>query len=393
MAQLKQVFVPINALDHGLVNLAHFSGLGIPIALLRYACVAALMALLIAPGVVFLIPELQTLLRDVYEPLATGLSSPVTAVVSLSGALVLVVSFNRAWSENEDQRLKIIGQIPGTRVKRADELPDLRDEGLASALLLIPLFPLWLSAVNASMCGLYGVNACPFTATPTTPFVPWLVLAVENLFRGALFFDFPEVYDWSRQSSINARNGFGEHLIMIMRILIDFVLISGFLQLIKINRAGHNAVDALVNSATPAGLAGRRVIGRMLKVLREADDPAVLKNAALALGQIGDPRSVSALVGLTHDQRRLVAGRAVDAIGEIMAVLPASAVGKSQAEWQRAQERLRELAADPDGGMPSQKARKLLENNEHFGLREASSAAEPRSLAEAKRGAKTQTNQ
>lgn len=375
--------MPINALDRALVNLAYLSGLGIPIALLRYACVALLMALLFAPGVVLVFPELQILLRDVYEPLAAGLSNPMTAAISLSGALVLIVSFNRAWSENEDQRLKIIGQIPGTRVQRADQLPDLRDEGLLSALLLIPLFPLWLSAVNASMCGLDGANACPFTATPTTPFVPWLVLAVENLFRGALFFDFPEVYDWSRQSSINARNGVGEHLIMIMRILIDFVLISGFLQLIKINRAGHNVVDALVNSATPAGLAGRRVIGRMLKVLREADDPAVLKNAALALGEIGDPRSVSALVDLTCDRRRLVAGRAVDAIGEVIAVMPASAVGKSKAEWERAEERLRELAADPYGGKPSQKAQKALESGVHFGWTQAAPIDQPRGLSEA----------
>ncbi|WP_461496009.1 HEAT repeat domain-containing protein [Pyruvatibacter sp.] len=374
---MSTVFRLMNTFDRGLVKLAHVAGLGIPIASVRYVTGAVLMALLFLPGIALVYPALRAFVGGGYQPLADGLSEPIVAAISLSFALLIIVSINRAWSENEDQRLKLIGQIPGARVKSADELPDLRDEGLVSALLLIPLFPLWLSAINAAICGFEGASSCPFTASSTAPFAPWLVLSAENLFRGALFFDFPEVYDWSRQSGIDARNGVGEHLIMIMRILIDFVLISGFLQLIKINRAGRNAVDALINSPTPAGLAGRRVIGRMLKALREADDPAVLKNAALALGQIGDPRSVSALVDLTRDRRRLVAGRAVDAIGEIMAVQTLPATSRLQGAWQLAETRLRELAEDLDGGMPAQKARKILESGLFVARNEAAAVQAP----------------
>ncbi|GAB5504356.1 MAG: hypothetical protein Pyrs2KO_30110 [Pyruvatibacter sp.] len=115
----------------------------------------------------------------------------------------------------------------------------------------------------------------------------------------------------------------------------------------------------------------------MLKALREADDPAVLKNAALALGQIGDPRSVSALVDLTRDRRRLVAGRAVDAIGEIMAVQTLPATSRLQGAWQLAETRLRELAEDLDGGMPAQKARKILESGLFVARNEAAAVQAP----------------
>ncbi len=327
-------------IDRWLVLTAHYLCLVHMRPSVSYASFALVFGVLFFP-VVLATPELgggflQGLLTHYVSGVAglqAYLSSPAVAAISLTFAVLLIVAINRAWALNEQGRDRLAQNLVAGDDVGADRLPDLRDEAVVAGLLLLVLIPFWLMSLNQVACDLWGVSACLYDVQPGSPsgssIAPWFVFTGEAFFRALVFFDFPEVYDWQSLGAVTVANDAGYHLVMVVRVLIDVLIITSILQVVRINRSIGDAIATLDREADRAVRTGKRIVNPLIAELRRAseEDPQKAKakhaNAAQALQRIEDPRAIHGLMALlTHHYAR-VRELAAQAIG-VLAVVPAT---------------------------------------------------------------------
>jgi len=261
---------------------------------------------------------------------------PLTPTISLSFGMFLIVGINCAWAANEAKRERIIQEIEPAG-EGTDVLPDLRDETIVSGLVLIFLLPFWLYFLNQTTCQMFGAQSCLYQVTQIgdqgTSLVPWVGFTVETFARALVFFDFPEIYQWSTWGTVEVASGGGRHIVMVVRVMIDLLIISSIFQVVRINRSQRDAILSLDQSERRAKLTGRRIVVPLIHELRaatdEQDKPLKTrhKNAALALEAIGDPSAIHGLLDLLNHRYAEVRKRAALSIGQLARPAAANPAG------------------------------------------------------------------
>jgi len=242
---------------------------------------------------------------------------PVAPAIGTTGVYVLILSINRAWALNEQLREEIAAGVK--RLKRGtDSLPDLVDEGIVAALLLIPLIPIWLASLDQAACHIYGANHCIYSGLRNPD--SWVLYGIEMIARGSTLFDFSEVYGWGDWSRIDESSFAALHLKMFVRATVDIVLIFAFVEFFRVTKETQLAVASLGTESGRAARVGARMVRHLedqiasrlgaanqMDVAEQAsseseDDNELgdtyLRNAAVALGQIGDMRAYAILAQL-----------------------------------------------------------------------------------------------
>lgn len=358
--------------DTMIAALANLIGIRVKNSAVRYLLLFFAFSLLLFPAIANLEPVAPYLRAFVSAgwPSIDWLFDPRVPTISLTAAILLIVAINRAWAHNENCRARIFAQ---TEDIKADDISDLRDEGIITAILLLPIFPFWLMYANDAACDVYGQAGCPFTVSSSADGLPysfaylgaWGQLALDAYARALLFFDFSEVYGVKMFEDISPASMLGSHLIMAVRITIDLFLISGVMQLLKIRQVGTSAVLALKNSSDPARLVGSRIIGRLIGVLKSTptiddkkssnneekkvtnnNEEKKVTNAIEAVRGIGNPEALRGLIGVLKHKKERVKGRAVAAIAALGEELPKSNALRKRAI--RALEDAREMAVRND---------------------------------------------
>lgn len=284
------------------------------LALCFWAFVLVTPAVLQLPGNQPLIEQLKSYLNDEFT---TIILHPFTAAVSTSLAFLLILSVNRAWALNEIYREKLAHRVlPGD----PDATQDLRREGAITALLLLPLLPLWLSSVNSAFCEADGVIECAFSEGHT--YGAWFSYAFASVFRAILLLDISEVYNWEPNSSVFVQNQENaQHLRMVIRASLDLIIVFTVFERLRINKFRNFAVASLDTTPDNAIAVGKRILPK-LKAIIEADtsdqENLFYKNAAIAVGAIGQPSSFPLLKDLAEKESNQVRNRAIQGIDAML---------------------------------------------------------------------------
>ena len=233
--------------------------------------------------------------------------NPWIPIAVLTFAYLSLVGVSRAWAHNEDLRGAISKRLADGD---PDLLPDLRDEGVVSIILLAAIFPLIFFQANR-LAGHLGIGT-------GAEIRDWLAVTFDGMRRSVTILDFSEVYSWTDLSTLTETAPWITHLRMLLRATFDLVIISGFLQLFKITRLGNEAVEALGRTYENAAYIGSRIIHKLIKVLNNSNDPDISRNAVKAISKIGNPKALPALRKALSSSYALVRRFAAQAIGQLI---------------------------------------------------------------------------
>lgn len=214
---------------------------------------------------------------------AAAFQFPDAAFYLLASGYALVVIVGCWWWHEEKRRVRITRQFDQGN---PDSGPDLRGFAVLVVLQLIVLFP-WLSwAANRSF-DLYSVPQ-------DSPWYSWVLFTVDR-FSHVLseVFDIYGIHLGNVAYKDNAP--WGQHLALIKRLTIDFVLVAGIWRGVAIHQDVSQAIRALAYSWEPSVRVGRRAINKLGRILLDkqyaedvcGENAAVARqNAAKALGRI-----------------------------------------------------------------------------------------------------------
>jgi len=249
---------------------------------------------------------------------------PFVAVASVWAAMLLMVSVNRAWSQNEQQRARI---AEGHEPTDPDSLPDLRFLALLSAALATALIPAILLISNRYSCQVETSN-CLFNVD-RAGFEPWVAYSADLIVRVVGFFGVPDVYGLPSPEGIKPNGIEASHLLMFSRLVIGFVVLATLFELYRISSTIGRAARSLKDGPEAATRLGTRATGSLLVHLKEntdlSNDPRIVphdepnkvaRNASIALGKIGSPKALPTLKAIVEKRsiNDWVRRRALDAI-------------------------------------------------------------------------------
>jgi hypothetical protein len=277
----------LGALDRCLISLARSLGTQSHDARLRYVC-----------------------FFGIYGAIYALACLPVRWLPLLALALgcLGIVVVGRAWSADERRRAQIARKL---RQGDADEFPDLRLLALLSAAQLPVLFPLIFQQVQEHF-QLYRVP-------PGTDYWTWLAFTFDSFCKA--FVNWMDIYA-VRFTEIDYASPWGRHLVLCKRLAFDYIVIQGFLRIVEIRARVREGAAAVRYDADLAARLGKRVVPVLLRSLRDSDWQ-VRRQAALALGEIGDRRAVEPLGRALQDECTAVreaAAQALGALGDARAV-------------------------------------------------------------------------
>lgn len=208
-------------------------------------------------------------------------------LIALGAGYVGVLAIGRAWVSNEKERTAIVKKLKDAN---PDQLPDLRWTALVSALMLLILFPLLFQQVQ------WHYQLFKVDGTPTLG--DWFWFCLDKTYLKAL-------PDWSilygvHISSIDVKEPWSRHLVLLSRLTFDYILIQGVLRVLAIRATIGEAVAAVKADPDIAVRLGRRAVGPLLVKLRDPDK-AVRGGAASALMQLGEGHRIGELSEKTQE--------------------------------------------------------------------------------------------
>lgn len=259
--------------------------------------------------------------------LGTLFGTPWMATSATWLTLLIMISVNRAWSQNEGARSDI---ADGYSKQNADDLPDLRLLALISAVIALLLLPFLFYFSNASACST-GLANCLFKVSGHS-FGVWVLHSADLVVKVVGFFGVTDVYGFPSPTDVVPVVPNAKHLLMFARLVVAFVFLSTFFELYRITTSVARAAKSLDEGPDRMARIGQRAIPDLVVYLREntglgndpritpAEDPnRVARNAAEALGMIGSRVPLRGLMQVAS-QRSLndyVRRRAVNAIVKI----------------------------------------------------------------------------
>jgi hypothetical protein len=269
-------------------------------------------------------------------------------------AYLLVLSTNRAWSLNEQDRTRRVFGLNTSDDNK--ELPDLLFDALLAAILLIPIIPIGLYVAAKASC---DADTCLFRG-PLDQMGPWVTYSFDTIVRALVFFDFPEIYDWKNPTRIEAANTWGAHTKMFVRSSIDILIIASAFEVLRIYRMHRDALATLEQTHQTASRVGSRLIPSLISVIKSfgvedeqtsskltATTKKRLENAITAIAEIGDPIALPDLKAVIESRPKgheAAANRAVKAIGRLLShLIEQVAILKAGSQGWFARRRLRKL--------------------------------------------------
>jgi|GEM_PF-6065877 len=189
-----------------------------------------------------------------------------------------VLAMGRAWVVNEKRRTAIVKKLADGD---PDLMPDLRWSALISAFQLLNLFPLLYQHLQRDF-GLYRVDG-------DTNFFDWLWFSLHMTYLKALP-DFTTLYGLD-MATISFESSWGRHVVLISRLMFDFLLIQAVVRLLAIRSTIREAVAAVKADPEMSVRLGRRAIEPLTEKLRDPDR-AVRGAAANALMQLGEANQI-----------------------------------------------------------------------------------------------------
>lgn len=165
-------------------------------------------------------------------------------LVPLGLALVGTISIARrwAWVEEDRENAMLARRFEGDHI-RVGFSQDLKDEALVGFALLFLIVPIALRQLHMSF------NDTAFQITPVNDrdhLLAWLSFFGTEMAKAVPFVDWTEIYQVNGASSIKLGEetiGIGQHIVFGMRILVDLVLLSAFLQAISITQRTRKLKD------------------------------------------------------------------------------------------------------------------------------------------------------
>jgi len=264
------------------------------------------------------VPGAEVIRRAGAQQLPTGLRqfvfAPITSLLFLSTALVVILSINREWSinEKERERLVVITDPNSKAPPPTNELADLRWLGVVSAMLLILVLPLWLNALNRVSCD--ETNACLYDA-PTSVFA-WLWYCAEQCLPS-----FVVLPDFMRSPVVesSALAAWPKHIVSP---LIFGLVVFAALEIRRLNAVSELAVDSLHTGSARAIAMGQRILPTLQRVF-EFDGERGLpsrfyRHAATAMGALRSVAVLPLLQELAEHANSHVRARAIDALGNLL---------------------------------------------------------------------------
>ncbi|MTD94372.1 SUMF1/EgtB/PvdO family nonheme iron enzyme [Hyphomicrobium sp. xq] len=215
-----------------------WSSASLALSFLDYVFVRVLAAPLVAPGrsrtIAFGILSLG-MLCGVFLPPPFGLIAAAAV-----GTAIFAIVRRWSWVEAEKDRFLVErtkSKELGSRGAMLDE--DLRDEALASLLLLIILIPILLRQIQWAYCGFGTEHSCPLPVKPlgSMPLhyelLEWLAYFGSHLTKAVPFVDWSEVFgvksDWPDPTSKE-----GKIIVFVLRAGLDLLFLATLLQALQI---------------------------------------------------------------------------------------------------------------------------------------------------------------
>ena len=249
----------------------------------------------------------QSFMAAAPASVAAYLTDPIVSAVSLIIAYILVFSINRAWSANEREREAIAFSASD---KRADDLADLRADGLVSALLYIPLLPLLFLSANAFSC--MRSSECLFLGENSLQ--AWVTYLVGSIFAGLL----PSHSIWQPVLPLSAHGPLAPFLLWLAFVL-PCVLVLAFFEVHRAGRVISLALNALAQTEDRAVAVGSRILLRLRRIIEHDDEraelpPDLFEHAAIALGRIASQNTLLNLFEIAAHQNKVVKKRGLRAV-------------------------------------------------------------------------------
>lgn len=269
-------------------------------------------------------------------------------------AYLLVLSTNRAWSLNEQDRTRRVFGLNTADSNK--DLPDLLFDAILAAILLIPIIPIGLYVAAKASC---DADTCLFKG-PLDQMAPWVTYSFDTIVRALVFFDFPEIYDWKNPTRIEAANAWGAHTKMFVRSSIDILIVASVFEVLRIYRMHRDALATLEQTHQTASRVGSRLISSLISVIKtfgvEDEQTSTkltpttkkrLENAITAIAEIGNPIALPDLKAVIESRPKGhegAANRAVKAIGKLLAhLIEHEAILKAGSQGWFARRRLQKL--------------------------------------------------
>lgn len=166
---------------------------------------------------------------------AAWMLPPPWGLLGVCAALLGILALNRKWAWVEEDRRNYV--LSGHYDVRQDSPLcigfdyDYRSVALTSLALMIVVMPLALMQMSAF--GIFETaDGSPIGDVPT---LEWFVFFGGEMAKSVPFVDWSEVYGAETVTPIVVRQGWGQHVVFIVRVLVDLVLLAGFLQAFELS--------------------------------------------------------------------------------------------------------------------------------------------------------------